>query len=88
MAALAQDTVLGERYRLTGRIAIGGMGEVWRAEDTLLHRPVAVKVLKHELSMDPGAVSQRGPQRGGVQSCRHRQRIRLWRDRGRRQFSR
>jgi serine/threonine-protein kinase len=53
MAALAQDTVLGERYRLTGRIAIGGMGEVWRAEDTLLHRPVAVKVLKHELSMDP-----------------------------------
>lgn len=53
MATLAQDTVLGERYRLTGRIAIGGMGEVWRAEDTLLHRPVAVKVLKHELSMDP-----------------------------------
>ncbi len=53
MATLAQDAMLGDRYRLSGRIAIGGMGEVWRAEDTLLHRAVAVKVLKTELSVDP-----------------------------------
>ena len=36
------------RYRLEGRIATGGMGEVWRATDTVLGRPVAVKLLKHE----------------------------------------
>ena len=34
------------RYRLDGRIAAGGMGEVWRATDLVLGRPVAVKLLR------------------------------------------
>lgn len=58
MAALGKDTELGGRYRLRGRIATGGMGEVWRAEDTLLHRKVAVKVLKSELTSDPTFVER------------------------------
>ncbi|HET7357338.1 MAG TPA: serine/threonine-protein kinase [Nocardioidaceae bacterium] len=41
-----------ERYRLESRIATGGMGEVWRATDTVLERPVAVKVLKDEYAGD------------------------------------
>ena len=44
--------VLGERYRLTERIATGGQGEVWRAEDTALGRTVAVKVLRGEYTGD------------------------------------
>jgi serine/threonine-protein kinase len=36
----------GDRYRLAGRIAVGGMGEVWRATDLVLGRPVAVKLLR------------------------------------------
>jgi eukaryotic-like serine/threonine-protein kinase len=51
--SLAQDTLLGDRYRLERRIAIGGMGEVWRAEDIVLSRTVAVKVLKSELTQEP-----------------------------------
>ena len=41
------------RYRFESRIATGGMGEVWRATDTALGRPVAVKVLKSEYADDP-----------------------------------
>lgn len=44
--------VLGHRYRLDERLASGGMGEVWKATDELLGRPVAVKVLKEQYSSD------------------------------------
>ena len=47
------DLMLGSRYRLTERIAGGGMGEVWRAEDTVLGRDVAVKILRREYADDP-----------------------------------
>jgi serine/threonine-protein kinase len=36
--------MVGGRYRLEGLIAEGGFGQVWRATDTALERPVAVKV--------------------------------------------
>src|SRR5687768_1048221 len=44
---------LGDRYELHQLIAAGGMGQVWRALDIALHRPVAVKVLRSEYTGDP-----------------------------------
>ena len=43
---LRAGTTLGDRYTLERLIAVGGMGEVWKANDVDLHRDVAVKVLK------------------------------------------
>ncbi|HUQ60686.1 serine/threonine-protein kinase [Lentzea sp.] len=50
---LTTGQLLADRYRLSRRIAVGGMGEVWEAADDRLDRRVAVKVLKAELSGDP-----------------------------------
>ena len=47
------STELTSRYRLESLIAAGGMGEVWRAVDQALDRPVAVKLLRPEYVHDP-----------------------------------
>jgi serine/threonine protein kinase len=44
-------TVLG-RYRLLEKAGVGGMSEVWRAEDETLKRIVAVKVILEPVSAD------------------------------------
>ncbi len=46
-------TTLGSRYTLTDRIAAGGMGDVWRATDSVLGREVAVKVMRASAAEDP-----------------------------------
>ena len=40
-------------YRLFEKIGAGGMGEVWRAEDTKLLRPAAIKILSAKIAVDP-----------------------------------
>ena len=47
-----EGTLLGNRYKLTSRIAVGGMGEVWKGVDSVLGREVAAKILKDEYLSD------------------------------------
>jgi eukaryotic-like serine/threonine-protein kinase len=56
-AALAAGTEIGT-YRIIGRLDAGGMGEVYRAFDTRLHREVAVKVLPGALADDPERIAR------------------------------
>jgi eukaryotic-like serine/threonine-protein kinase len=49
---------LGGRYRLRAFLAAGGMGAVWAAEDAVLGRRVAVKLLGEWLAGDPVAAER------------------------------
>src|SRR5271168_997637 len=48
----AVGTLLGGRYRLDAQIGRGGMSTVYRAFDTVLERPVAIKLMHREIASD------------------------------------
>src|SRR3984957_9957365 len=58
MTTTPAPRVLSGRYELAHLVARGGMAEVYRAHDRLLDRPVALKVLFPELSVDRSFVER------------------------------
>jgi beta-lactam-binding protein with PASTA domain len=52
------QTTVRARYQVIARIASGGMGEVFRARDSVLDRDVAIKVLHRSLAGDPGFIER------------------------------
>jgi len=53
-----EGKIYGGRYRLIKRIATGGMGEVWQAQDDVILRQVAIKILKQQYLGDPDFVER------------------------------
>jgi serine/threonine-protein kinase len=46
------DTIIDGRYKVVSRVGSGGMADVYLAEDQLLGRKVAVKILHHHFAED------------------------------------
>jgi Tol biopolymer transport system component len=55
--SLSQGTRLGP-YEVLGPLGAGGMGEVYRARDTKLHRDVALKILPETFVNDPDRLAR------------------------------
>jgi serine/threonine protein kinase len=55
---MTTDQLFAGRYRLEGRLGVGGMSTVRLAFDTRLERNVAVKLLAEHLAQDPSFVSR------------------------------
>ncbi len=63
--------VLGNRYEITEKLGVGGMAEVFKAYDSLLQRPVTVKVLRSEFSADEEFVARFHREGQAVASLSH-----------------
>jgi serine/threonine-protein kinase len=55
---MSSQQVFSDRYEMVNHIARGGMAQVYLARDLLLDRPVALKVLVPELSVDRAFVER------------------------------
>jgi serine/threonine protein kinase len=58
-------------YRVVDQLGKGGMGEVYRAEDTKLGREVAIKVLPEALAQDPERLARFGREAQVLASLNH-----------------
>ncbi|NOU26564.1 MAG: serine/threonine protein kinase, partial [Polyangiaceae bacterium] len=55
---IEEGTLLDDRYRVGRKIGEGGMGAVFEGENTILHRPVAIKALRPQLALDDEALAR------------------------------
>ena len=71
-------TAFQERYRIEERLAIGGMGTVYRASQVAVGRPVAIKILRQEVVHDLRVVARFQQEALAVAGLHHPNTIRIF----------
>src|SRR5947207_5666335 len=67
---LADGSKLGQ-FVVHGQLGAGGMGEVYEAEDTRLHRRIALKVIRRDVAADPVRRARLEREAGAVAMLNH-----------------
>jgi serine/threonine-protein kinase len=78
MEAVAPDRQLAGRYTLVEQIGAGGMATVWRADDSVLARTVAVKVLRDHLAADAALLERFRKEAVGAARLAHPNIVRVY----------
>ena len=68
---LASGTTLGGAYRVIHELSRGATGVVYRGEDLVLGRQVAIKVLRSDLAADPQRVARFRTEAASLATLRH-----------------
>ncbi len=74
---MTDGALVGDRFRIIERIGIGGMADVYRAEDARLHRTVAIKILRGAVD-DPESVERAVSETTLLASLNHRGLVTLY----------
>jgi len=77
-AVLEPGVVLAGRYRIDSMLGLGGMGAVYKAEDAVLSRTVAIKVIRPDLASDPELLQRFKQEVILARQVSHRNVIRLY----------
>ena len=67
-SAAMTGRIFNNRYQITERIGIGGMAEVYQAQDNVLGRRVAVKVMLPQYASDAAFAQRRKTIRNSMSS--------------------
>jgi serine/threonine protein kinase len=75
---MKQGDVVQDRYILEDLLGSGGMAEVWRAHDSRLERPVAIKVMSARFAEDPEFLIRFFAEAQSVANISHPNVVQVW----------